>query len=71
METGANIWHGGTQPGMSALALRNNDGSSWVVTFNSIPKDHGGFQSEYDRQLQTARARMRGWPSGNLFTQFP
>ncbi len=58
-------------PGMSSLGLRNNDGSSWVVAFNSLPKDRGAFASEYDRQLQTARARMRGWPSGNLFPQFP
>lgn len=70
-ENGANIWHGGTQPGMSALALRNLDGSSWVVAFNSLPKDRSAFASEYDRQLQAARARMRGWPSGNLFPQFP
>lgn len=70
-ENGANVWHGGTQPGMSALALRNNDGSSWVVAFNSLPKDRSAFAREYDRQLQTARARMRGWPSGNLFSQFP
>jgi N-acyl-D-amino-acid deacylase len=68
---GANVWHGGTQPGMSALGLRNNDGSSWVVAFNSLPKDRGAFANEYDRQLQTARERMRGWPSGNLFPQFP
>jgi len=70
-ENGANVWHGGTQPGMSALGLRNNDGSSWVVAFNSLPKDRSAFASEYDRQLQNARARMRGWPSGNLFSQFP
>lgn len=66
----ATFWHGGTQSGMSSLGVRNSDGSSWVVAFNSLPKDRSGFQSEYDRQLQMARSRMRGWPSGDLFPQF-
>jgi CubicO group peptidase (beta-lactamase class C family) len=68
---GMNIWHTGSQPGMEALALRNADGSSWVVVFNTRPKDRSAFWHDFDRALQHARSRMSGWPSGDLFAQFP
>ena len=67
---GRNSWHAGSQPGMEALALRNADGASWGVVFNTRPQDQSALRRDYDHALQNALSRMRGWPSGDLFAQF-
>ena len=35
---GMNLWHTGSLPGTSALAVRTADGFAWVVAFNGRPR---------------------------------
>lgn len=69
---GENWFHGGSQSGMKALAVRYANGNAWVVAFNSRPRDRDGFAGDLDRSLIQAGQRVgRGWPGGDLWNEFP
>jgi len=59
-------WHGGTQPGFSALAVRAEEGYGWVVTFNMRPRDRGAFTRDFDRALWAAARQVVSWPVEEL-----
>ena len=68
---GDNWFHGGSQSGMKALAVRYANGNAWVVAFNSRPKDRDGFAGDVDRSLVQAAQRVgKGWPGGHLWGEF-
>jgi len=68
---GANLFHFGSLPGTSTLAVRTADGFAWVVAVNSRPQDRKGFRSELDRGLWVAKGKIKTWPEGNLFERKP
>jgi CubicO group peptidase (beta-lactamase class C family) len=67
LRQGANLFHFGSLPGTSTLAVRTADGFAWVVATNSRPQDRKGFRSELDRALWVAKGKIKTWPEGNLF----
>jgi CubicO group peptidase (beta-lactamase class C family) len=71
VRNGANLFHTGSIPGTSTLAVRTADGFAWVVAFNSRPQDRNGFRGEVDRGLWTAKSRVKSWPAGDLFDRSP
>ncbi len=64
---GMNLWHSGSLPGTSTLAVRTADGFAWVVAFNGRPRDRAAFRSELDRGLWMAKSKVLKWPDGDLF----
>jgi N-acyl-D-amino-acid deacylase len=69
--SGFTWFHGGSQPGMEALAVRFANGNAWVVAFNTRPRDRSGFHGDYDRALNQAASRVGGnWPTGDLWSEF-
>jgi hypothetical protein len=68
---GVNWWHGGSQPGMQAFAVRTAVGYSWVATFNMRPRDASAFVGTLDRALWAAARKVRTWPDGDLFPDLP
>jgi len=71
VRSGANLFHTGSIPGTSTLAVRTADGFAWVVAFNSRPQDRNGFRGEVDRVLWAAKSRVKSWPAGDLFDRSP
>ena len=71
LRNGANLFHFGSLPGTSTLAVRTADGFAWVAAFNSRPQDRKGFRSELDRGLWAAKGKVKTWPEGNLFEGNP
>ena len=69
VKNGANLFHTGSIPGTSTLAVRTADGFAWVVAFNSRPQDKNGFRGDVDRGLWAAKGQVKHWPSGDLFGQ--
>ena len=65
---GANLFHTGSIPGTSTLAVRTGDDFAWVVMFNGRPQDKNGFRGDVDRGLWAAKGRVKRWPAGDLFT---
>src|SRR5262245_63861321 len=65
---GANLFHTGSIPGTSTLAVRTADGFAWVVMFNGRPQDKNGFRGDVDRGLWVAKGKVKRWPAGDLFT---
>ena len=65
--SGANLFHTGSIPGTSTLAVRTADGYAWVVMFNGRPQDRNGFRGDVDRGLWAAKGNVKRWPSGDLF----
>lgn len=68
---GINWWHGGSQPGATAFAVRTAEGYAWVAAFNMRPEDQGKFFGELDQALWRAARAVKTWPVGDLFAQFP
>lgn len=68
-EKGVNWWHAGNQPGVYTLALRNWQGYSWVVAFNSRPEPlkRLAFFADFDQALRDAAGSVQHWPEGDLF----
>jgi CubicO group peptidase (beta-lactamase class C family) len=68
-DKGDNWWHGGSQPGLQALALRTRQGYAWVVAFNSRPEPsrRSAFFKDIDQALWGAANAVREWPQGDLF----
>jgi N-acyl-D-amino-acid deacylase len=71
VRNGANLFHFGSLPGTSTLAVRTADGFAWVAAFNSRPQDRKRFRSELDRGLWIAKGNVKTWPDGNLFDRNP
>ena len=71
VRNGANLFHTGSIPGTSTLAVRTADGFAWVVTFNRRPQDRNGFRGDVDRGLWSAKSRVKSWPAGDLFDRSP
>jgi CubicO group peptidase (beta-lactamase class C family) len=67
VKNGANLFHTGSIPGTSTLAVRTADGFAWVVMFNGRPQDKNGFRGDVDRGLWTAKGQVKRWPAGDLF----
>jgi len=69
VKNGVNLWHGGSLPGTSTLAVRTSDGFTWVVLLNGRPpdRDRRAFRRELDRALWTAKTSVKKWPEGDLF----
>ena len=66
VKNGANLFHTGSIPGTSTLAVRTADGFAWVVMFNGRPQDRNGFRGEVDQGLWAAKRKvttMAGWRS--------
>jgi CubicO group peptidase (beta-lactamase class C family) len=68
---GFNLWHAGSLPGTSTLAVRTADGFAWVVALNGRPADRTAFRRELDRGLWTAKRTVKTWPDGDLFGRSP
>ena len=69
LKNGANLFHTGSIPGTSTLAVRTADGFAWVVMFNRRPRDKNGFRGDVDRGLWIAKGKVKTWPKGDLFEQ--
>lgn len=68
---GDNWFHGGSQTGVQALAVRYASGNTWVVAFNMRPRDRNGFRGELERALAASAQRVaRNWPPGDLWPEF-
>ena len=67
VRNGANLFHTGSIPGTSTLAVRAADGFTWVVMFNGRPQDKNGFRADVDRGLWVAKGKVKRWPNGDLF----
>jgi N-acyl-D-amino-acid deacylase len=70
VDGGDNWWHGGSQPGMEAFAVRTAGGFGWVAAFNMRPKDRNGFVGDLDKTLWRAALAVSRWPDGDLFDEF-
>src|SRR6202008_3252148 len=56
-----NWWHSGSQPGISTLALRAEQGYGWVVAFNMRPRQRDTFRRDYDRAMWNAARQIARW----------
>jgi len=70
VKNGANLFHTGSIPGTSNLAVRAADGYTWVVMFNGRPQDKNGFRRDVDRGLWAAKNKVKHWPDGDLFGRY-
>jgi hypothetical protein len=60
-----NWWHTGFQPGFYTFALRTARGHSWVVGFNSAPRDLAAFWRDLDQSLWAAAVSVGQWPTSS------
>jgi N-acyl-D-amino-acid deacylase len=67
VKNGITLWHTGSLPGTSTIAVRTADGFAWVAAFNGRPKDKNAFRAEVDRGLSAAKNAVMWWPRGDLF----
>ena len=71
VKKGANLFHFGSLPGTSTIAVRTADGFAWVATFNGRPQDRNAFRGEVDHGLWVAKGKVKTWPDGDLFGRNP
>lgn len=65
-------WRTGTLAGSSALAVRQNDGISWVVILNSSTWKGARFTKDIYRMMSNAIGSVEEWPEQDLFNlHFP
>ncbi|TVR68517.1 MAG: class A beta-lactamase-related serine hydrolase [Marinilabiliales bacterium] len=62
-----NWWRTGTFAGTSALVMRQNNGLTWAVFFNSSTYRGTTLAREITREVQTALNRIKEWPDHDLF----
>ena len=67
----ANWWHTGSLDGTTTLMVRAYNGVTWIVFFNTRPKNSDGFTSELDGAMWQALAAVRSWPAHDLFRDAP
>jgi CubicO group peptidase (beta-lactamase class C family) len=65
-----NWWRTGTLSGTSALVMRQNDGLSWAVFFNTSTYKGISLPRETNHEMQTALQKIEDWPDHNLFYHF-
>jgi CubicO group peptidase (beta-lactamase class C family) len=65
-----NWWRTGTLSGTSVLAMRQNNGLSWAVFFNSSTVKGISFPREIRHEVQTALNSIEDWPEHDLFYYF-
>ncbi len=65
-----NWWRTGTLSGTSALVMRQNNGISWAVFFNSSTYKGISLPRETHKEVHTALNRVKNWPEHNLFYHF-
>ena len=66
-EGGANWWHTGSLEGTTTLMVRAGIGVTWVVLFNSRPRDGSRFDGELDSGMWQAEREVQRWPAQDLF----
>ncbi|HVT56930.1 MAG TPA: serine hydrolase domain-containing protein [Thermoanaerobaculia bacterium] len=66
----ANWWHSGSLDGTSTLMVRAYNGLTWVVLFNSRPKNSDAFGGELDSAMWRAAGAVKTWPAHDLWQQF-
>jgi CubicO group peptidase (beta-lactamase class C family) len=62
-----NYWRTGTFAGTSALVMRQNNGLTWAVLFNSSTYRGTTLAREIRRQVQPALNNIEHWPHHDLF----
>jgi len=65
-----NWWRTGTFAGTSALVVRQDNGVSYAVFFNSSTYRGTTLSSEITRVVQSALNRVENWPDHDLFYHF-
>jgi CubicO group peptidase (beta-lactamase class C family) len=65
-----NWWRTGTLTGTSALVMRQNDGISWAVFFNSSTVRGIYLPAETNRMVHSALEEVQDWPDHDLFYHF-
>ncbi len=65
-----NWWRTGTLAGTSALVMRQSDGISWAVFFNSSTFRGTHLSREISREMKTALNKLEQWPDHDLFYHF-
>lgn len=65
-----NWWRTGTFAGTSALVMRQNNGITWAVLFNSSTFRGTTLSREINREVQTALNKIEQWPEHDLFYYF-
>ncbi len=63
-------WRTGTFAGTSALVMRQSNGISWAVFFNSSTYKGTNLAREITRKVQTALNKIEEWPDHDLFYHF-
>jgi N-acyl-D-amino-acid deacylase len=64
--------HAGALEGSNAsLLVRQADGVSYAVIFNSLPDDYEGFFLELQKSLKEEISKIKSWPSHDLFPKYP
>ncbi len=66
-DTRGNWWRTGTFAGTSALVMRQGNGLTWAVFFNSSTYRGTSLAREITREVQTALNRIDEWPEHDLF----
>ena len=62
-----NWWRTGSLAGTSALVMRQNDGISWAVLFNSSTCRGTNIPREITREMRAALNNLEKWPDHDLF----
>ena len=62
---------GALEASNASLLVRRADGISYAVIFNSLPDDYPGFFSELQKSLKEEIAKIKKWPSHDLFQKYP
>ena len=65
-----NWWRTGTLAGTSALVMRQNDGISWAVFFNSSTSRGTSLSREITHEMVAALNKLEHWPDHDLFYHF-
>jgi CubicO group peptidase (beta-lactamase class C family) len=65
-----NWWRTGTLSGTSALLMRQNDGISWAVFFNSSTYMGISLPGVTHNEVKTALDKVEDWPERDLFYHF-
>jgi len=65
-----NWWRTGTFAGTSALVMRQNNGLSWAVFFNSSTYRGTTLSREINHEVQMALNKINTWPEHDLFYYF-
>ncbi|MEI6234718.1 MAG: serine hydrolase domain-containing protein [Planctomycetota bacterium] len=65
----ANVFHSGAMPGTWTLLVRLANGRSWVALFNQ--RLENTTKDNIDTLLHAAAAKVKTWPTDDLFGSFP